>query len=403
MFLIRMKKKFFTLIFFCLPMLVFSQNEEKPSLEIYGHMMTDIGYNFGQLDPQWFDVMRPSKLPSYPNEFGGDGSVYFSIRQTKLGVRVKSPTKYGELLTFIEFDLFGVGKMAGETAFHLRYAYMQLGKFGIGQVESPFQDADVFPNTVEYWGPSGVVAFRNVQVRYMPLQGRNRLTFAIERPGASADEGIYADRQELEGVNFRFPMPDISGEFRMSRDWGYVEVAGIFRRIVWDDYQDDNVDLSGNTWGWGINLSSNLKVGETGVIKGQVVGGKAYQSYLDDASAEIGVVNNPDGPSSQPVKGVAMPQIGLVLYYDHSWNEMFSSTIGGSVSSAFLSDQIEPSAYQQGNYISGNLMYYPFPNVAAAAEIIYIKRNNFSDGFNSHATKIQFSFRYTFSHTFYKN
>ena len=365
--------------------------------------MTDIGYNFGQIDPLWFDVMRPSKLPSYANEFGGDGSVYFSIRQTKLGVKVKSPTKYGELLTFLEFDLFGVGKTTGETAFHLRYAYMQLGKFGIGQVESPFQDADVFPNTVEYWGPSGVVAFRNVQLRYMPLQGRNRLTFAIERPGASADEGIYADRQELEGVNFRFPMPDISGEFRMGRDWGYVEVAGILRRIVWDDYRDDGIDLNGNTWGWGVNLSSNLLIGEVGVIRGQFVGGKAYQSYLDDASAEIGVVDNPNGPSSRPVEGVGMPQIGVVLYYDHTWSEKFTSALGGSLSSANLADQITPSAYQRGNYISGNLMYHPFPNVIAAAEVIYIDRKNFSDGFKSQATKIQFSFKYSFSHTFYKN
>ena len=33
-------------------------------------------------------------------------------------------------------------------------------------------DIDVFPNTLEYWGPNGMVFFRNVQVRYMPIQGR---------------------------------------------------------------------------------------------------------------------------------------------------------------------------------------------------------------------------------------
>ncbi|UZD23410.1 DcaP family trimeric outer membrane transporter [Algoriphagus halophytocola] len=398
-----MFKKIFALTLLLLPIKVFAQTEEKPSLEIYGQFMTDIGYNFGQLDPLWFDVMRPSKLPAYPNEFGGDGSVYFSIRQTKLGFKVKTPTKLGELMTFVDFDFFGVGKMAGEVAFHLRYAYLQLGKFGIGQVDSPFQDVDVFPNTVEYWGPSGVVAFRNVQFRYMPLQGRNRLTFAIERPGASADEGIYADRQELEGVRFRFPMPDVSGEFRMSRDWGYAEVAGIVRRIVWDDYQEDGIDLNGSAWGWGINLSTNIKVGDFGVIKGQVVGGEAFQSYLDDASADIGVVDNPDGPSDRPFEGVAMPQIGVVLYYNHSWGEKLTSAFGWSVSNARLTDQLIPSAFQRGDYVSGNLMYHPFPNVTGAAEVIFINRRNFSDGFTSQATKLQFSFRYSFSHIFQRN
>ena len=34
-------------------------------------------------------------------------------------------------------------------------------------------DPDVFPNSLEYWGPTGMVFFRNVQVRWMPTQGRH--------------------------------------------------------------------------------------------------------------------------------------------------------------------------------------------------------------------------------------
>lgn len=387
-------------LLFFMPFLTFAQEEEKASLEIYGQMMTDIGYNFGQLDPQWFDVMRPSKLPSYPHEFGGDGSVYFSVRQTKLGFKVLNPTKLGLLKTMFEFDIFGVGQQAGEFAFHLRYAYMELGKFGIGQYDSPFGNPDVFPNTVEYWGPSGAVAFRNAQIRYMPMQGRNQMTFALERPGASGDEGVFSDRQELEGVRFRFPMPDISGEFRINRDWGHAEVAGIVRRIVWDDVLDDGLALDGKTWGWGINLSTNLLTGDFGVFRGQIALGKGFQSYLDDATADIGIASNPEGGTSNPFKGEAIPHLGLVFYYDFKWSDEFTSVIGWSRSQAHLSDQSHPSAYEEGNYYSTNLLYHPFPNVTAGAEIIYINRKNFSDGFSSEATKIQFSFRYKFSHLF---
>ena len=39
--------------------------ESKSSLDLYGFVMTDTGYDFGQTDPNWFDVMRPTKLPSY--------------------------------------------------------------------------------------------------------------------------------------------------------------------------------------------------------------------------------------------------------------------------------------------------------------------------------------------------
>ena len=80
-----------------------------------------------------------------------------------------------------------------------------------------------------------MVFFRNVQVRYMPIQGDTRLTIALERPGASGDAGVYAGRVELAGITPRFPLPDLSAEYRMAQKWGYVEAAGIVRRIKWDD------------------------------------------------------------------------------------------------------------------------------------------------------------------------
>ena len=174
----------------CLSFLLSAQDEEKQkSLEIYGFVMTDIGYNFGQTDAAWFDVMRTSKLPSYENQYGTNGNVYFSVRQTRFGVKSFNKTALGELKTIFEFELFGTGVDAGQTTIRLRHAYGELGKLGVGQYWSPFMDADVFPNTVEYWGPAGMVFFRNIQIRYMPIQGDTRLTFALERPGASADQG----------------------------------------------------------------------------------------------------------------------------------------------------------------------------------------------------------------------
>jgi len=39
----------------------------------------------------------------------------------------------------------------------------------------------------------------NVQARWIPIQGDSNVVIALERPGASADEGIYAGRVELGG------------------------------------------------------------------------------------------------------------------------------------------------------------------------------------------------------------
>src|SRR4051812_21006983 len=63
------------------------EEQKADSMEIYGFTQADAGYNFNQIDPNWFDVVRPSKLPSFKNEFGTNGNVYFSVRQTRFGVK----------------------------------------------------------------------------------------------------------------------------------------------------------------------------------------------------------------------------------------------------------------------------------------------------------------------------
>jgi len=138
----------------------------KPTFEIYGFAMMDIGHNFKQINPNWFDTMRVTKLPSSEKQFGEDHTMFAGVRQSRLGVRSTTPTAMGDLKTTFEFELFGTGVDEGQTTFRLRHAYGELGNFGAGQYWSPFMDPDVFPNSLEYWGPTGMVFFRNVQVRW---------------------------------------------------------------------------------------------------------------------------------------------------------------------------------------------------------------------------------------------
>src|SRR5688572_19576329 len=99
------KKLIIQSLIILLPVFSFAQNN-KSSLEIYGYIQTDAGYNFNSIDPDWFDVMRPTKLPKYKNEFGPTGSYFISVRQTRFGVRSSTKTKLGELKTQFDFDLF---------------------------------------------------------------------------------------------------------------------------------------------------------------------------------------------------------------------------------------------------------------------------------------------------------
>ena len=125
-----------------------------------------------------------------------------------------------------------------------------------------------------------MVFFRNVQLRWMPLKGDRALTLALERPGASGDQGVYADRVALSNITPRFPAPDFSASYKVTQKWGYVRAAGMLRRIKWDDNLNDQFDLSGSATGWGINLSSNLNVTKQDVVRLQFVFGEGIQNYM---------------------------------------------------------------------------------------------------------------------------
>jgi len=371
--------------------------EPKPAAEIYGFAMLDMGENAQQVDPNWYDVLRPSKLPASPDQFGEDGHFFSSVRQSRLGVKMTAPTSLGDLNTKFEFELFGVGTFAGETTFRLRDAWGELGHFGAGQTDSPFMDGSVFPNSIEYWGPNGMVYFKNVQFRYTPVKGgANELVVALERPGASGDAGVFANRIELQNVKGRFPLPDLSGHYRRSGGWGHAQIAGIVRDMRWDDVLADQFDLGGRATGWGINASSRLAVHKDGIDL-EATYGKAIENYMNDAPIDVGVEPNV-GNRVTPVLGEPLPVFAMLAFYDRTWNDKWTSSAGYSRLHITTSSGQLPSDFKTGQYALANLLYTPVSNVMAGGEFEWGRRDNNTDGFSSHDYRVQFSFKYSFSY-----
>ena len=390
---------FLTLISFSWTGLIVAQEaDEKKVMDIYGFIMMDAGYNFNQIHPDWFDVIRTTKLPEFENQYGSDGNFYFSVRQTRLGFKNYFDTPLGELFTQFEFEMFGTGVDAGQTTIRLRHAYGELGKFGAGQYWSPFMDIDVFPNTVEYWGPPGMAFYRNVQFRYMPIKGEDKLTIALERPGGSAESGKYEGRVELDGVVARFPIPDISAEYRKAFGFGYLEIAGIIRQMeIEDQLPTVNGDISTTVTGWGLNLSTNIKLGDKTLIRASALYGTGVANYMNDATVDVAI----DGePGSEEIAGV--PLLGVVGFLEHTWNDKWASAVGYSmIDMDNLSGQ-NGTSFSKGDYALANLQHFPAPNVMMVAEFQYGKRENFDEEYSSSITKLQFSFKYNFSQSFFK-
>ena len=101
-----------------------------------------------------------------------------------------------------------------------------------------------------------------------------------------------------------------------------------------------------------------------------------------------------------PIKGVALPVLGVVAFVDHTWSPRFSSSAGYSLVNIENANGDLPQAFHQGHYAVGNLLFYPVKQVMVGTEFQFGRRVNFADGFNTNDYRLQFSVRYDWAKAF---
>jgi len=115
----------------------------------------------------------------------------------------------------------------------------------------------------------------------------------------------------------------------------------------------------------------------------------------------VAIKNNPNNPL-QPT-GEALPMLGVSAFIDHNWSDKLSTAIGYSFLDIDNSDGQEDDAFKKGQYAAANVMWYPVKNAMMGVELQWGDRENFRDGWTTSIMKVQASFKYNFSHSFFKN
>jgi hypothetical protein len=357
---------------------------DKARIELSGKIHLDFIQDFNRVDPSFNATLRPSKIPvRCPGDpgCGPDGESIFSIRQTALAFKAFVPTSAGELRTELSIDLFASG--GGNTQARVLNAWAELGQFGAGQYYSLFMNIDTFPNTIDYWGPNGMIFLRNPQLRWTPIsKDGTTVSVSIEAPNAAIDTGKVALADPSLGIRGRTKLPDLIGKFAKAGDWGQFAAAGIVRSIGYETTTTPDYQPSGTRTGWGVNLNGFVNtIGKDRLI-GQFVYGEGIASYVNDGGVDL-------APGAA-LKAETVRSTAWYVWYDHWWSERWSSAIGYSEHKQDpLAGQFA-NAFRRGNYSSVNLLWYPAKNVTVGGELLWGYHEQ-KDGANNDDVRIQFS------------
>jgi hypothetical protein len=378
------------------------------NFELYGFLQLDAIQDFKRVNPDWDATLRPSRIPTTDGEFGSNGQSIFSVRQSRLGAKANGMLAGKPYEAKFEFDLYGTGVDAGQTTFRVRHMYGSWGPILVGQTNTLWMDADIFPNVVDYWGPPGMVFVRNPQIRFTFLdRGGWKAAVALENPSDDIDPGAIRliDEDLASNIRANEELPDLTAMVRYNGSWGHVQLGGILRKIGFDTVGTEDNEPEGSELGWGVNLTGSAKA-SLATFRLGVVYGRGIATYMNDGgmdlapAADLGpvppIIPVPPEFLGTLLSAEAVKLLGISAYVDLQWTKQLSSALGYSFTKVDNTNFQEATAFHKGSYASGNLLWMPADRILAGIELLWGKRED-NDGNEGTDLRMQSTFKFSFS------
>ena len=357
-----------------------------------GFVKTDFFY-----DPSftglWYGGMVPSSFPASPQPNSADSTV--SIRPSRFVAEFRQPLGGDILKGLVDFDLYGT---FGRNTPNIRSFWGQYKNFLAGQTWSAFGDPDVWPDTLDFHGPPGMMGLRTPQFRYThPFNSHHWIGGTVEKPGTDVPFST------LFGVPVpTSTRPDFVAFYRYENQHGHIYAATIFRSVG-GFIPDSTVpvellsgeplpDLRKHRTGYGLSLSGAWRLGRLrDNIVFQGIGGRGISNYYNDnygLGADVGF--------DAAGRLVATPTWSASGAYQHYWTKTLRSSATYGYLRINRTAQDPGESYHVSNYASGNIIYQSSPLYLFGAEYIYASLRR-KDDFEWIGRRVQVSLSFFFN------
>ena len=287
-------------------------------------------------------------------------------------------------------DFFGSG--SGDLNYRIKLLYASVGNLTFGKQVLPFEDPEAWPETVDAEGVNSAVYSRAVALRYDYKMKRGwSSAFAISKQ----DAGLNYEATAVGGSSL-YPaiervsrIPDISANLRWeNKDFGHIMLGGIARCIKIDNGPGGDQDVMG----WGLNISSVIKLSERDTLKVSCTWGEGIFSEYNDDFVEADVAYSGEELTALSCKSV-------LLGYTHHWNAKWRSTLSYGLLQVDNESEaprggVLNNEYYRTQYAAANVIWRARPHFDIGFEVLYghlkLRNGDYGDVFRA-----QISFLYT--------
>lgn len=308
------------------------------------------------------DRFVTAKIPVFGSPEQGGGPVFnANAKGSQLVIDVRAPEIDGSPRFYYQNDFYGSG--GGEFPYRVQQLFGSIYDVTVGQTFSPFEDPDVWPDTVDYEGPNAMIFARYPSVRYrLGLVDGVAMNFGLAQP--SSDVASTTD----DAVQGQDHAPDFALNLRGESDLGHLQLGTVYR------YLGAKSDVFGEdtAFGWGVNLSGGLNLPlpwsrtDQDLLLAQGTYGAGIGRYGNDTSfSATDAVFNARGQL------VPLPYYGAFLGYTHRWLPDWRSTATYGWVKLDGPPTRGATAYRQTQYASVNLVWQLRERLSVGVEALY--------------------------------
>ena len=259
--------------------------------------------------------------------------VRLHARQSRFLIKSKSQTSVGEVRTWIEGDFFGAGGnelFSNSTAFGLRHAWGEWfmtpnTSIRIGQDWTNFMNLFAYPDTVDFFGPTGIAFVRQAQVRVTYKDGPWLFAVSAENPETDVTIGSAALATGLTMANGTTTaavgvgciesggfnaceandnVPDFTARVQYDADGGHkFQISGVLRNLRIDGDLGGGITGSDSEFAWGVLGAASLNLADIATLSAVATYGDGIGRYtISGAFGSALVTGTTANPNLQTIE-----------------------------------------------------------------------------------------------------